>query len=124
MFNDPLTSIQQGSSIHSNQNLTNNEGDQSIKKFDETRTQFLTLGNKQWRAPGTSVCQHTAKIDIRRVRSYRDLTQRQLIYSPSDFVFKEKLGEGFFANVKKLISKESNTEMVIFQKKFCYVLNF
>lgn len=69
------------------------------------------------RAPGTSMCPHTAKIDIRRVRSYQDLTQAQILYTLSDFVFKEKLGEGFFANVKKIVSKRTNKEMVLKELK-------
>lgn len=69
------------------------------------------------RAPGTSVCPHTAKIDIRRARSYQDLTQAQKLYTLDDFVFKEKLGEGFFANVKKIVSKSTNQEMVLKELK-------
>lgn len=73
--------------------------------------------NRFRRAPGTSTCPHTAKIDIRRVRSYQDLTQAQRLYTVDDFVFKEKLGEGFFANVKKIVSKITRQEMVLKELK-------
>ena len=86
------------------------------KKHEVDRLAMGTTASKS-RAPGTSLCQHTARIDLRRVRSCRDLSRRQLIYSPSDFLFKEKLGEGFFANVKKIISKENSQEMVISRMK-------
>lgn len=76
----------------------------------------FTNGGLQ-RAPGTSNCPHTARIDIRRVRSLHDLTQHQLIFAETDFVFQEKLGEGFFANVKKIVSKRSKQEMVLKELK-------
>jgi serine/threonine protein kinase len=41
----------------------------------------------------------------------------QMTFSPDDFVFKEKLGEGFFANVKKIISKHTQQEMVLKELK-------
>lgn len=78
--------------------------------------QFSNSSNLH-RAPGTSICPHTARIDIRRVRSCRDLTQAQILYTQNDFVFKEKLGEGFFANVKKIVSKVANKEMVLKELK-------
>ena len=81
------------------------------------KDEMIKLNNVFQRAPGTSSCQHTARIDIRRARSCRDLRQTQSIFSPDDFVFKEKLGEGFFANVKKLVSKQTNKEMVLKELK-------
>jgi hypothetical protein len=73
--------------------------------------------NTVQRAHGTSSCPHTAKVDIRRVRSFTDLTQKQIIYNEDDFEFKEKLGEGFFANVKKCVSKRTGREMVLKELK-------
>lgn len=70
----------------------------------------------QW-AAGTCHLHHTARIDLRRARSFRDLTQKQLIFGPSDFIIKEKLGEGFFANVSKIISKETKQTMVLKELK-------
>lgn len=58
------------------------------------------------RAPGTSHCLHTARVDMRRVRSLKDLTETKLVYSENDFVFGEKLGEGFFANVRRIQFKK------------------
>lgn len=111
MFNEALNG-----KLNASQSITaNNEildVNMNKKKHEIDRLVFSTTASRN-RAPGTSLCQHTAKIDLRRVRSCRDLSRRQLIYSPNDFVFKEKLGEGFFANVKKIISKENNQEMVI-----------
>jgi serine/threonine protein kinase len=77
----------------------------------------IRLNTQLQRASGTSSCHHTARIDMRRVRSFRDLTQSQLIFSPHDFLIEEKLGEGFFANVKKIVSKESRQEMVLKELK-------
>jgi len=82
---------------------------------DDIKFQFPTPSIQ--RAPGTSYCQHTVRVDIRRVRSSRNLFHSQLIYSPNDFIVKEKLGEGFFANVKKIISKETSQEMVLKELK-------
>ena len=93
----------------------------AILASHNTDTCRLNTANLLQRAPGTSTCPHTARIDLRRVRSYRDLTQRQLIFSPHDFVFEEKLGEGFFANVKKIISKRSGQEMVLKELKLSCV---
>jgi serine/threonine protein kinase len=69
------------------------------------------------RAHGTSNCPHTAKVDIRRVRSFTDLTQKQAIFYEEEFEFKEKLGEGFFANVKKCVCKRTGCEMVLKELK-------
>ena len=84
------------------------------KSNDDIRFHFP---NVLHRAPGTSYCNHTVRIDVRRVRSYLDLSQLQMSFSPSDFVFKEKLGEGFFANVKKIVFKKTNKEMVLKELK-------
>ena len=92
-----------------NKNSTNDSIDNDIA------FQFPTSSIQ--RAPGTSYCQHTVRVDIRRVRSSRDLSNSQLIYSPNDFLVKEKLGEGFFANVKKIIFKESSQQMVLKELK-------
>lgn len=117
MFNEALTGKQ--SSLNGSQSFTTNnktpDVNTNVKPLKKHEIDRLVVGTtaSRNRAPGTSLCQHTAKIDLRRVRSCRDLSRRQLIYSPTDFVFKEKLGEGFFANVKKIISKENDQEMVI-----------
>ena len=92
-----------------------------VKTSNDPTNATIRLSTQLQRAPGTSTCHHTARIDIRRVRSYRDLTQRQLIYTPHDFVIEEKLGEGFFANVKKIISKQNGQEMVLKELKLSCV---
>ena len=94
------------------------------EELTEKRTPIQSLSKEDkfcffsvQRAHGTSSCPHTAKIDIGRVRSFADLTRSQLIYNEEDFEFKEKLGEGFFANVKKCVSKRSGQEMVLKELK-------
>ena len=105
-------------SIKLDKNCSVETKEQQPKKSDSMDFKFSQLGvSGLHRAAGTSHCQHTARIDLRRVRSARDLTQVQHIYSVNDFVFKEKLGEGFFANVKKIISKTTNKEMVLKELK-------
>jgi serine/threonine protein kinase len=89
--------------------------------IDSNSNSVVRLSTQLQRAPGTSSCHHTARIDLRRVRSFRDLTQRQLIFTPHDFFLEEKLGEGFFANVKKIISKHSGQEMVLKELKLSCV---
>jgi serine/threonine protein kinase len=81
-------------------------------------------GGHLHRAPGTSNCPHTAKIDIRRVRSFSDLRAKQLIFSKDDFIIKEKLGEGFFANVKKIISKKVPGQEMVLKELKLNCINF
>jgi hypothetical protein len=102
----------------------NEESSQQKITLDLSEMTSNSSSGKFQRAPGTSSCVHTAKIDLRRVRSYQDLTQAQILYTQNDFVFKEKLGEGFFANVKKIVSKVTRKEMVLKELKLnCVDMN-
>ena len=58
-------------------------------------------------------------MEAKRVRSYTNLSRMQPLqyYSTEEFVIKEKLGEGFFANVKKIVSKRTNEHMVLKELK-------
>lgn len=78
----------------------------SIQKSDTTISHMCLAKAQIQRAPGTSHCLHTARVDMRRVRSLKDLTETKLVYSENDFVFGEKLGEGFFANVRRIQFKQ------------------
>ncbi|CAF1017246.1 unnamed protein product [Brachionus calyciflorus] len=96
-----------------------NKSDTTINNYNQIiKNQFV-------RAPGTSQCSHTARIDFRRVRSYQDLTQTKLVYTQNDFIFREKLGEGFFANVRKIEFKKkfnlSSAKMVLKELKLNFI---
>jgi serine/threonine protein kinase len=118
ILNQTATNLNQIETI-----LNNNNKSLEVKKISEANDIRFQFNNCLQRAPGTSHCQHTVRVDIRRVRSLINLSHLQYIYSPNDFIFKEKLGEGFFANVKKIISKQTNKTMVLKELKLSCISN-
>ena len=62
---------------------------------------------------------NTTRIDIRRARSFRDLSQskQQQVYRIDDLDFNEKIGEGFFAIVTKITHRKTGHVMVLKELK-------
>lgn len=67
----------------------------------------------------TSAYLNTTRIDIRRARSFRDLSQikQQQVYRLNDLIINEKIGEGFFAVCTKITHRYTGQVMVLKELK-------
>lgn len=88
----------------------NNNNSSVIAIIGDTQTTRPTLA---------TTCLNTTRIDIRRARSFRDLSvnQSQQVYRLNDLIVNEKLGEGFFAIVKKITHRRTGQVMVLKELK-------
>jgi serine/threonine protein kinase len=96
---------------------TNNNNNTNNNTYDNISSAFALIGDI--RPTLATTCINTTRIDIRRARSFRDLSvnQSQQVYRLNDLILNEKLGEGFFAIVKKITHRRTGQVMVLKELK-------